>query len=177
MSTPKIGSRPAPADDAAATPEKGKNKLIPIIIGVLVLVIAAGAYWFLMGPGAAGATEEEDAHAEDTAHAEPSYTLGEIVTVESISINLAGGHYLRIGLGLQQATVEGADAGGGHGSEAELSTAKALDAAIALFSGRTIEELSDPVIREDLKHELAEELKEIYHYEVVDVYYTDFVTQ
>lgn len=174
MSTPKIGSRPAPAEEAAA-PEKGKNKLIPIIIGVAVVVIAGAAYWFLMGPGAASSTAEEDAHAEDTAHAEPSYTLSDIVTVESVSINLAGGHYLRIGLGLQTATVVGA-ASGGHG-DSELSTAKALDAAIALFSGRTIEELSDPVIREDLKHELAEQLKEIYHYEVVDVYYTDFVTQ
>ena len=173
MSTPKIGSRPAPAEEPAA-PEKGKNKLIPIIIGVLVLVIAGGAYWFLMGPGAAGATEEETT-TEDTAHAEPSYTLSDIVTVESVSINLAGGHYLRIGLGLQTATVVGAEAGGD--GETELSTAKALDAAIALFSGRTIEELSDPVIREDLKYELAEQLKEIYHYEVVDVYYTDFVTQ
>ena len=49
---------------------------------------------------------------------------GEVVTLEPIQINLAGGHYLRIGLALQLT----ADAHEADGS-------KALDATIELFSG------------------------------------------
>src|SRR3712207_7034181 len=51
---------------------------------------------------------------------------------DPITINLAGGHFLKLGLSLQAT----ADAG------EELSGAKALDAAIDLFSGRTIEDLA-----------------------------------
>ena len=81
-----------------------------------------------------------------------------------------GGHYLRLGFALQ--LIDGA--GGSHGP---IDTSIALDTAIALFSGRTTEELADLTVREDLKHELEAELFELYHEEVVAVYYTDFVTQ
>ncbi len=172
----KIGSRPtgggAAEAEEAAPAKKGGNKMMLIVVGVLVLIIAGGAWYFLMGPGAGGSADAAatDAHAADAAATpEPSYTLGEVMTVDSISINLEGGHYLRLGLGLQ--LVEGA------GAHAPIDTAKALDAAIALYSGHTQEELADPAIREELKQELATELLHLYHEEVVDVYYTDFVTQ
>ena len=164
---PKIGSRPTGGETAEAAPEaKGGKKKLPIIIGAVVVVLAGAAYWFLAGPGAAAPAAEVSADPS----AEPSYELGEVMVVEPISINLDGGHYLRLGFAMQLT----ADAGG-HG--AAVDTAKALDAAIALFSGRTTEELADPDKREELKKELGETLKELYHEEVVGVYYTDFVTQ
>lgn len=166
----KIGARPTTSGtepkEEEPTKKRGKSKVMTLVGGLIVVGAIAG-YWFLMGPGAGAPADEA---AEPSVAAEPEYELGEVVVVDSISINLEGGHYLRLGLGLQLT----ADAGG-HG--AAIDSAKALDAAIALFSGRTTEELADAHERELLKEELAETLKELYHEEVVGVYYTDFVTQ
>jgi len=164
----KIGARPTGATAAAAeeVPVKAGKKKKLIMIGAIVgVVVLGGAYWFLMGPGKATAavTDEEAAMATE----EPVYELGDVLTIDSVSINLQGGHYLRLGLGLQTiASVHAAP-----------DPAVALDAAIALYSGHTTEELADPDMREELKQELADELFELYHEDVVDVYYTDFVTQ
>lgn len=173
----KIGARPSGADATAAdgaSAKGGKKKLIMIGGGAVLVIVLVAAFWFLAGPGkAAGAAADPGATPSPTASPEPEYELGEVQILESISINLQGGHYLRLGLGLQ--LVAG---GGGHGGgTGVVDTAKALDAAIALYSGHTTEELSDPVIREELKAELGETLKELYDHEVVAVYYTDFVTQ
>lgn len=167
----KIGARPTgDGAGAAAPPEapepKKRRRLPSLIIGVAVLAAAAAAYWMLLGPGAASADGEE---AGEEAPVEEEVELGAVQVVDSVSVNLAGGHYLRLGLGLQLS----ADAGG-HG---ELDVAKALDSAIALYSGREVAELADVQAREDLKNELASTLEDLYHGEVVGVYYTDFVTQ
>ncbi|SEJ56032.1 flagellar basal body-associated FliL family protein [Demequina mangrovi] len=166
----KIGMRPpgagAPQPPAQAPePEQPKRKggrLPSVIIGLLIVVLAAGAYWFLAGPGAS-----TDAAEGAEAEVEEHHELGDVQIVESVSLNLEGGHYLRIGLGLQL----GADA---HG---EVDEAKALDAAIALFSGLNQDELMEEAVRAHLKEELAHELEELYEGEVLGVYYTDFVTQ
>lgn len=163
-SKPKIGAKSSSSavEEVEAPAKKGKGKLMGIVVGVLVLVIAGGAYWFLMGPGAASGAEGEAAVVE-----EPEPEPGEVLAIEAISINLAGGHYLRIGLGLQQ-TAEVAE---------ELNPALALDHAIALYSGRTVEEVASAEGREALKAELLAELEEAYHHEVMDVYLMDYVTQ
>lgn len=165
----KIGARPTggAAGDGDAPTGKGKSKKLTMIIGLVILVAAGAAYWFLMGPGAAADEAVEGAEAE------PEYELGEVAILDSISINLEGGHYLRLGLGIQQVASDG----GGHGGGTEFEAAKALDAAIALFSGESQEALADPHYREELKEQLEETLYELYHHEVVGVYYTDFVTQ
>jgi flagellar FliL protein len=165
----KIGARPtgpsggAAAEEPAKPAKGGKKKLSVIIAAVLVIALGA-AYWFLAGPGASA--PEGDA----VVATEPEYELGEVLPVEAISINLAGGHYLRLGFALQLI----ASAGGTHGA---IDASIALDAAIALYSGHTQEELADLDYREELKHLLEEKLFELYHEEVVAVYYTDFVTQ
>lgn len=145
MST-KTAEKTEETDESAGS--GGRLKKILILVVVLVLV-AAAAWWFVLKPS-------------PPKKAEP----GEIVTLESIQINLAGNHYLRLGLALQLTT----DA---H----EVDGSKALDAAIALFSGREIDALSQPVRRDELKEKLAHELEESYHGEVMDLYFTEFVTQ
>ena len=164
----KIGARPTGTDAAAKgdAPSKGGKKKKLIMIGAAVgVVVLVAAYWFLAGPGKATAAPTDPASA--TASAAPVYDLGAVLTIDSISINLQGGHYLRLGMGLQliKSVKETPD------------KSKALDAAIALFSGHTTEELADPTIREDLKKQLGEKLFELYDGDVVSVYYTDFVTQ
>lgn len=135
-------------------PKKSKKKLV-VILAVVVVLLAAAAYYFFFMPSG-GAAEAE----------EPAPEPGKVFTVEAMSINLADGHYLRLGLGLQLT----ADA---H----ELDAAKARDAAIVLFSGKSVAEVSDPASRDALKGELAHQLDELYEGEVMGVYLTDFVTQ
>jgi flagellar FliL protein len=126
----------------------GRRKLV---IGlVLVVLLGACAWWFMLRPAAA--------------EAEP--VPGEVVPLEAIQVNLADGHYLRIGIALQ-ATEDA------H----EIDGSAALDATIAMFSGRSQEQLSLPQVRSRLKTKLGHQLEEAYHGDVMEVFFTDFVTQ
>jgi flagellar protein FliL len=130
--------------------EKKGSKAKKLVAATLVLLLAAGAgYWFFLRPSGPVAPE-----------------AGEILPLESTQINLAAGHYLKLGLALQ--LVEGAT---------EVDGSKALDAAIDLFSGRSIGEVSQPVERKHLKEKLSLRLEEAYEGEVMKVYFTEFVTQ
>ncbi|GAB2873525.1 flagellar basal body-associated FliL family protein [Nocardioides pacificus] len=127
---------------------RSKKKLL-MIVGVVVLV-AAAAWWFMLKPSGA----------------EPPPEPGEVVSMEPIQVNLTGGHYLKIGLALQLTTTA-------H----EADGSKALDAAIDLFSGQDFDKLSNPEYRGELKEKLIKELEHDYHGDVMEVYFTDFVTQ
>lgn len=148
----------APEAEGAAPPPKKKRTLLLLVIVAVVAGVGLGGAYMVMGSKSEGEAAEV---------VEPEPIPGEVFKIDPISINLAGGHYLRLGLGLQ--LVEGA----AH----EPNAAPALDAAIAMFSGLPIETVSDPAERERLKAELAEQLHGVYHEEVIDVYLTDFVTQ
>ena len=141
------------APEATATAEEtaaggGRKKLLIIVV---VLLLAAGAaYWFVLrSPGAA-----------------PPPKPGDVVALDPLQVNLDDGHYLSIGIALQ--TVEGTK---------EIDGSKALDAMIALFSGKKIDELIKSENREDLKKELGHQLEKLYEDEVMGVYFTQFVTQ
>ena len=138
--------RPAAPAEAPEAP-RGRKKLIAI--GLVLVVAAAAGWWFFLKPGA-------------PAEPEP----GEVMTMEPIQVNLADGHYLRVGIALQLS----ADAHEAEGS-------KALDATIDLFSGRSIAEIEKAEERHELKEKLTHELKEAYDDEVMGVYFTEFVTQ
>ena len=157
------GRGPAtPDEDDGKKKKKGKgkgkklSKKMLIIVLVVVLAAAGGAYFFLLKPS--GSSKPA---------AEPAPIPGKVLTIPAVSVNLEGTHYLRLGLGLQltAATAESPD------------PAQALDLAIALFSGHTVAEVSDPATREKFKAELAAQLKKAYDGEVMDVYLTDYVTQ
>jgi flagellar FliL protein len=147
------------AEEPPEPPAKKSKKLVLIIAVVAVLAAAAAAYFLFLKP----------APAEGAAAETEPVELGEVMPVESVSLNLANGRYLRLGFALQLSAEAGA-----HG---ELDTARALDQAIALFSGRDIAEVTDPAVRDQLTAELAHQLGETYHGEVVDVYLTEYVTQ
>lgn len=141
-----------PAEEVQADQKSGGGKK-KLLIGVLVLALGAGAgWWFLLRPAAA---EEEGPKP------------GEVLVLQAIQINLADGHYLRIGLALQKTEEAGEHVEG----------SKALDAAIELFTGERMDELARAKHRNQLKDELEHELEELYHGEVMGVYFTDFVTQ
>ncbi len=157
----KIGaSKPAgpiaAKEPTAPEPEakKGRRGLL-VVIAVLALAAVAAAVYFFLPRGDAGADDQGP---------EP----GVVVDVDPVSLNLADGHYLRLGFALQLT----ADVG-----EELPETSEAIDIAIALFSGRTVAEVSDPATRDALKVQFAEQLAQAYDGEVMDVYLTNYVTQ
>jgi flagellar protein FliL len=143
--------KPATKAEGAEEAGGGKKRLILVVVGLLV--VGAAAYWFVLKPKPEGKKEKPVA--------------GEVVALEPRQVNLEGGHYLKLGLALQ-----------GTDSVAHpIEGSKALDAAIEIFSGRSIEEVSRPAELKHLKVELQKELDHLYHGDVMDVYFTDFVTQ
>lgn len=163
-SKPRIGAKPTIGGGATAAvqeaPPAGTSRKKLVLLLVALLVVGGGAgYWFLVGPGA-GASEEVVEKAPEP---------GEVVQIEPISINLADGHYLRLGLGLQMAKEVS--------SYGDPKTAPALDHAIALFSGRPMAEVVSSEGREALKAELLTLLETSYEGDVIGVYFTEYVTQ
>jgi flagellar FliL protein len=138
-----------PQTETGATPKKSRRMLIIGIVAVLA-ILGGGAYFFVLKPS--GPTTPKP---------------GVVLPLDSIQINLAGGHYLRLGIALQETTTAGEDIDG----------SKALDAAIELFSGQSMTALNQGQPREALKAKLSHELTGLYDGQVMGVYFTEFVTQ
>ncbi|MFI2753215.1 flagellar basal body-associated protein FliL [Cellulomonas sp. P22] len=155
-----IGAVKAASPEASPEPQGGKRKKLMIVVVVAVVLLLGGG-------GAAYFLGVFDSGASAAPSAPPAPTPGEVLAVEPVSLNLADGHYLRVGLGLQL-TADVTEA---------PDPSRAVDAAIALFSGRTVEEVTDPTTRDALKAQLVEQLAEVYEGEVMDVYLTNYVTQ
>lgn len=136
--------------EAEQAPEEagGKSKKKLVIIVVLILALAGGGYMMF--------------RPKPPAPPKP----GEVIALDPIQINLEAEHYLRVGIALQLTETA-------H----EADGSKALDATIDQFSGRSMAEVTDPKKRRVLKKELEHELDELYHHEVMEVYFTEFVTQ
>ena len=143
-----------PAEDGA--PKRGgKKKLIIMVLPVLVVLLAVG--FFLKGR----------AGDSSAAAAPPPPAKGKVVPVADMFINLADGHYLKLGLALQ-ATADAGEA---------FDTAEASDVAIALLTNRPMKDIATDKGREAFKKELVKRLSETYEKKVMDVYFTAFVTQ
>jgi len=153
MATQTLPSAPA-ADVVPA--KKSKKKLI-MIIGVVALLAGAAYYMLVVKPAAAAAGPA----------APPKPVAGLVVKLDPIYINLAGGHFLKLGVALQ----------GTAKATKELDGSKALDAAITVFSGKDMAKVADNTTREELKKELTKEVVDLYEDEVMDVYFTEFVMQ
>ena len=151
------GAAPAadPGKDAAKKKKKPKKKLL-IIAVALVLVISGAAYYVLVMSKASGTA------------AAPPPVPGSVAKVSSVSLNLAGGHYLRLGLGLQLTVTADAKT---------FDTSQAADLAISLYSERTVDEVTVAASRDTLKAQLLAAIEKAYPKEVMGLYFTDYVTQ
>jgi flagellar FliL protein len=140
--------KPAADADAAGTGKKKSKKML-----------LAGVGYVMFGRGGSSAP--------------PKPVEGAVVPLDPITINLAGGHFLKLGIALQgtKAAKEAPD-----GSEA-------LDIAIEIFSNRTIAELTPTAGRDRFKKQLTEKVVDAYMdpktkvQSVMDVYLTEFVMQ
>jgi flagellar FliL protein len=133
----------------------GKKKLL-LIVAVALLAAAGAAYFFLFSGSGSAAAEEPVA--------------GDVLKLDPIAVNLAGGGYLKIGVTLQF-TEEGS--AGGHSGGPDGS--KATDLIISTFSQAAPADVTGA--REALKAALEEKIVEAYHGDVMDIYYNEYVTQ
>ena len=143
---------------AADAPKKSKKMLMIIVVAAVVLLGGGGAGAFFMMKG-------------DKAEAAP--VKGSVTAIEEpLTINLADGHYLKLGFSLQQTAEAGTES---------VDTSEALELAIDEYTGKTLAELSTDKGREELKAALLEKLVKAYtvdgKQEVMGIYYTSFVTQ
>jgi len=171
IGSPKIGAKnpsggigagkPAAAPEEPKKTKKKLSKKLLIIVVVGVLVVGGGAAYMLGLFGGGSATSGAPAPT-------PKPVPGAVLAVEAVSVNLADGHYLRIGLGLQLTAAVGKET---------PTPDKAVDLVITLFSGHTVAEVNDPATRAAMKAELLTELTAAYEGKVMDVYLTNFVTQ
>jgi flagellar FliL protein len=139
----------------AAKPKFTKKKIMMLAI-VAVILGAAGVAGksMLAGPKAEKAPEP-----------------GGVVAMDSVTINLAGGHYLKMKLALQE-TIDAAS-----GEEGGTDGSKALDIAISHYSNMPMAELSSASGRAKAKAELLEDVKKAYDEKIMDIYFTEFVMQ
>jgi len=138
----------------------GKSNLIPAV--VLALGLAAGGYF--MG-GSGGGT------AADAKEKPEAPVPGGIATMDPMSVNLADGHFLKVGVAVELA--EGIEPG--EFEKGEISKAK--DLIIDRVAGLPMDQLTSPEGRKKVKEELTKAAKKIYPDEVLDLYFTDFVMQ
>ncbi|SDN59231.1 flagellar FliL protein [Klenkia soli] len=145
-------------DDAEDGEAKKGGKLKLIIIAVVALLaIGAGLYYFVFS----GSGDD----------AEPAPVAGIVLPLDSVTVNLAGGGYLKVGVTLQLTEDAGEEAPDG---------AKATDIIIDMFSEAQPTDVTGN--RDALKAELQQRIEDAYNTEeagdlVMGIYYTEYVTQ
>ena len=160
-------SKDGDAKDGEEAKGGGKKKLIILVVPIVLVIVLVAVYFLVLKPKPAAAATAAGAAGSPTPTPSSTYLEGAVLKLDPISINLAGAHFLKLGLSLQESKTAGED----------ISGAKALDSAIALFSNKSITELSTLEGREKAKKKLTDHLIEIYEGKVYEVYFTEFVMQ
>lgn len=157
MATATATAAPAATADADPAPRRTRTLLIAI---VLVVLLGGGGAAYLLTRGSG-----HDAAAAPVP--------GVVVDLEPLTLNLADGRFLKVGLSLQMS----ADAPAAHGGETGVNGAKARDAAIGIFGQRSYQQLLSPSGRAAALKALDTEVRRRYDGEVLQVYLTEFVMQ
>ncbi|MBW8826846.1 MAG: flagellar basal body-associated FliL family protein [Acidobacteria bacterium] len=166
----------APPPPPAAPAKKPLNT--KMIAGIAVVVLLA-AYFLVLKPKPASTPP---AAATGTAITAGNVKLtnldniphdGPVVALDSITVNLADGKFLRVGLALQLGK-----AGAKEGSvDPKSYGARALDSTISVMSTYTTTDLADVKGRLKAKERLTRTIVARYGGEVLGLYFTDFVMQ
>lgn len=183
------GAAPAPATEGgAAESPRGVARLLaglrfqgPIVriaVGVLAVgVMTTGLFLLVTDVLLPGLGPGQDAP-EKVEEAEVQALPGEQFKIDEIIVNpagTAGRRFLRLGLALE--AHEGAE-GELVLAELEARQAQVRDLFIREFSTRTLEELTDPTVREELRAACQEKVNSVLvKGEIVNLYFTDYVMQ
>lgn len=144
-------AKQAPGDAKEAKKKPFLKSKKGIILIVVVLLLAGGAYKFLMPKPVVKPTG------------------GDIVALDPNTVNLAGGHYLKVAVAVQ--LVEG------KSTADTFKPSHAEELVIDEFSDRTVASLSTNLERKRLAAALESAVKRAYPGEVFDLFLTQFVTQ
>jgi len=142
------GSTPDEADDAKKG--GGKKKIILIVVVLLIAGVAAKFLLMPSGPKKPAAPK-----------------AGPVVTLDEMTVNLAGGHFLRLQVAIETVL----------GSKPLDQKAKAAQDEITVFSNRNMAELTGEKARDNFKDELLKALQNDYPKQIFDLYYVAFVMQ
>ena len=164
------------AADGAEAPEKPpKNKKV-IIGGIL----GAAVFFFAGGKVMAGGPTKTVIKIVTTTTTIPE---GQVVALDAITMNLADGHLLKVGIGFQleyekpgAAGAEGHAPAAGDSSDPTKGYARALDIVIDELGKHTMEELAGEG-RAVAKAALVKRLEKTYHGKIENVYFHQFVMQ
>jgi flagellar protein FliL len=138
-----------------AAPKKSKKKLIIIVAAAVLLLGGGGGAYFMMS----GSPSKPAA--------KPKPVPGKVIPLDAITINLAGGHYLKIHIALQ-ATASAGDT---------VDGSQALDLTVAEFSNKDMATYSSAEGRAKAKEELLTAVEKAYEDKIMDIYFTEFVMQ
>ena len=146
--------------EGAAEAPKKSNKMMLIIIAAAVVLLGGGGGAFLMLKG-------------DSASAAKTPDKGSVTPIEDpLTINLADSHYLKLQFSIQQTSDAGSES---------VDTSEAIELAIDEYTGKSVAELSTENGRAAIKADLLAKVVKAYTVdgtqEVMDLYYTAFVTQ
>jgi flagellar FliL protein len=146
-------------DGAAEAPKKSNKMMLIIIVAVAVLLGGGGGAFVMMKNG--------------SSKAEAAPKKGIVTPIEdALTLNLADAHYLKLRFAIQQTADSGTEA---------VNTAEAIELAIDEYTGKSVAELSTENGREAVKADLVAKVVKAYtvdgKQEVMDLYYTAFVTQ
>jgi flagellar protein FliL len=148
--------------EETVTKDKTEKKKSPMMLIMLLVVGLLGGVGVskVMGGSSGPAVE-------------PPPEAGEIANIEPININLADGHFLRIGVGAQltKKVPEKAEAW------VKVEGAKVRDAVIKVFSGKELTVVRSTTGREELVRELDELVSESTEKQVMKVYLAEYVSQ
>lgn len=151
-----------PTAEVEAPPAKKRSNLVPAIIVAAGLVVGG----FLMKPSAPAAEGEAAKEKEE------EVVPGEMATIEPITLNLADGHYLRLGVGIE--LVEGVPAKEFlEGGDAD----RFKDLMISEVGDMTVDQVGTTEGRTALKATLRHGAEKLYEDEFVEIYLTEAVVQ
>lgn len=158
-------AKDAKGADGEARAKGGGKVMILLIAGTAVVILLAAGLLvkMLLGPK------------------EPPKDLakepGAVVTLkDAMTLNLADGKYLKMGLALQLSQ-EATQKAGGEKALASFDGSKARDAAIGVLGHYTMDQLLKPETKDKAQSSLSKEVNERYEGKVIKVYFTDFVMQ
>jgi flagellar FliL protein len=143
--------------EAAEAPKKSNKMLMIIVVAVVVLLGGGAGAFFMMKSGS---------------KAEAAPAKGTVVAIsDPLTVNLEDGHYLKLAFSLQQTTDASED----------VDPSEATNLAIDEYTGKTVAELSTEKGRDAIKEDLLAKIVKAYTEDgtkkVMDIYYTQFVTQ
>jgi flagellar basal body-associated protein FliL len=157
----------APTDAAPPPPPpaapRNRGMTVPAIVVAAALLGAA----FLMRGGGGGTTVQASSTATTAPVAE-----GAVVALDPITMNLASGDILKVGIALQLAASTDAKT---EAADPSAFGARALDETISVIGQYSRNELAAAGGIADAKTKLSKRVALVYHDKVIGVYFTQFV--